>query len=339
MSAKDRTAIAAQADIDTPASVPSYGVPLETDSIDLNRNEITTSETLGDRGTDTSEYGLRFAEGNMNGHCRPASFPLVLAAFMGAPTSALVTTGVYTHTYDPLTMTDVVPLTVWGINNDPRYTQAGTLEANPIVTEFDGAKGNQLTLSAEVDNYVNFESTFAAKSMSAAVEAAPSITTDIGRKWVFKEVLAELAVGSISGVAEVYAGSFSFVFNNNLITDLGRLGSNELTDIPLGPKIESTLTVRFQRDIASHYLRALEDSPAQVSMKLTAVGSTIASTHKYTLSLEFPYLETQSAPLERSGGDTLRDIETTFRVVKDPTTGKMVTPVIKNASSGTLYVG
>ena len=73
-------------------------------------------------------------------------------------------------------------------------------------------------------------------------------------------------------------------------------------------------------------------------MKIIAEGATIASTHKYTLSLEFPYLETVSAPIERSGGETLRDVEVTFNVVTDPTTSKMVIPQIKNSTDGMLYV-
>ena len=339
MSRADRTAIAAQADIDTPETVPSYGVPLETENVGLNRNTIDINETLGSRGPTTSEYGLRFAEGSMNGACRPVSFPLLLASFMGAPVTAVVTAStVWTHTHDPLAMDYPVPLTVWGVNNDPVREQDGTLVADPLVNVFEGAVGNQLTLSAEVDNYLRYEATMVSKGLSAAVEAPPSITTDTSRKWVFNQILVQIKIGGGS-LTEVYAGSFSFVYNNNLITDLGRLGSNSLTDIPLGPEIESTLTMTFQRDIYDHYLRALEDSPSQVGIKLTAEGSTIASTHKYTFSLDFPYVETVSAPIERSGGETTRDVEVTFNVVTDPTTGKLVTPVIKNATDGALYAG
>ena len=336
MSRADRVGIAAQTDIDTIASAPSYGIPVEAESINLNRDTIDINETLGSRGPTTSEYGVRFLEGSMSGAVRPVSFPLLLAAYMGEPVSAEVITGVHTHTFDPLAITYPVPLTVYGVNKDPSKVDAGTLET-ALVNKFIGAVGNQMTLSAEVNNYVRFEGTMASKSADVDDTSEPSITQDTSRKWVFNQVKVEMDVAPIASYLETYAGSFSFVFNNNLITDLGRLGSNTLTDIPLGPEIESTLTVAFQRNMFAHYRSAFEDSPTQVALKITAEGATITGAHKFTFSLEFPYLETVGAPIERSGSDTLREVEVTFNVVTDPTTSKMVTPIIKNATDGALY--
>src|SRR5215203_2282631 len=161
MSRIDRTGIAAQVDIDTQASAPSYGIPVETESIGLNRDTIDIDETLGSFGPTTSEYGVRFAEGTMSGAVRPVSFPLLLSAYMGEPT----TTGSapYTHTWDPLvkgTTGYPVPLSVWGVNYDRLKNSAGTVY-DPIVSEFIGAVGNSLTLSCEVNNYVRFEGTLA----------------------------------------------------------------------------------------------------------------------------------------------------------------------------------
>src|SRR5215207_8155573 len=102
MSRIDRTGIAAQVDIDTQAGSPSYGIPVETESVGLNRDTIDINETLGSRGPATSEYGVRFAEGTISGAVRPVSFPLLLAAYMGAPTTT--GSGPYTHTFDPLVM-------------------------------------------------------------------------------------------------------------------------------------------------------------------------------------------------------------------------------------------
>ena len=83
MSRADGTAIAAQADIDTPETVPSYGVPVETENVGLNRNTIDINETLGCRGPTTSEYGFRFAEGSINGAARPVSLPCSSQASSG----------------------------------------------------------------------------------------------------------------------------------------------------------------------------------------------------------------------------------------------------------------
>lgn len=341
MSRADRVGIAAQADIDTEASAPSYGIPVEAESIGLNRDTIDINETVGGYGPTTSEYGGRFAEGSMSGAIRPVSFPLVLAAFMGEPTTAVVTAStVWTHTYDPLVKGASgypVPLTVWGVNKDILKDDAGD-PMDPIISKFIGAVGNQLTLSAEVNNYARFEGTFASKDVDVDDTVEPSITSDTSRKWVFNQIKVEMKVGGGSYV-ETYCNSFSFVYNNNLITDLFRLGSNTLYDLPLGPEIESTLTLGALANIPDHYRRAFEDSPTQVAIRLTAEGATIASTHKYTFTLTLPYCETTSAPVERSGGDTLRSVDVGFNVVTDPSTGKLCTPVIKNATDGTLYTG
>jgi hypothetical protein len=277
----------------------------------------------------------------MNGAVRPVSFPLLLAAYMGEPTTAVtVASTVWTHTFDPLVKGSTgypVPLTVWGVNKDIDKDDAGA-PVDPLISKFIGAVGNQLTLSAEVNNYLRFAGTAAAKAADVDDTVEPSITSDTSRKWVFSQIKVEMDIAPIATYVETYAGSFSFVYNNNLITDLGRLGSTSLTDIPLGPEIESTLTVGFQRNKFAHYRRYFENSPTQVALKITAEGATISGAHKFTFSLEFPYLETVGAPIERSGSDTLREVDVQFNVVTDPTTGKLVTPVVKNATDGALYV-
>ena len=101
----------------------------------------------------------------------------------------------------------------------------------------------------------------ASKGLSAAVEAPPSITSDTSRKWVFNQITCQIDVAPIASYAEVFCGSFSWVYNNNLITDLGRLGSNSLTDIPLGPEIESTLTVERFRGTSPITTSALLRTP------------------------------------------------------------------------------
>jgi hypothetical protein len=251
---------------------------------------------------------------------------------MGEPVTS--GSGPYTHTFDPLPITYPVPLTVWGVNNDLLKNDAGT-SVGPIVSKFIGAVGNTLTISCEVNNYVRFDGSLVSKAADVDDGSAPSITTDTSKKWVFNQILVEMKVGAGS-YAETYANSFSFEMNNNLITDLGRLGSNELMDIPLGD-LDGTLTVGFLRNIPDHYRRMFMASPTQVALKITATGSLIAGSDYFTFSLEFPYLETTPAELARNGGETLRSFDVPFNVVTDPTSGKMVTPVIKNSTSGALY--
>jgi hypothetical protein len=336
MSRVDKTGIAAQTDINTVATAPSYGIPVVTESLTKNQDTIDINETLGSRGPSTSEYGIRFFEGTMSGAVRPVSFPLLLAAYLGAPASS--GSAPYTHTFDPLAITYPVPLTVWGVNRDQLLNDALGVIATPIISQFIGAVGNSMTISAEVNNYLLFEGTVAAKAADVDATVEPSITQDTSRKWAFNQIDVEMALGA-GTYADTFAQSFSWVFNNNLITDLGRLGSLDLWDLPLGPEIESTLTVNFLSGIPDHYRRAFEDSPTRVKLKLTGTGALIAGADFFTFSLEFPYLETVTAPIERSGADTLRTVEVTFNVVTDPATGKMVIPSIKNSTAGTLYSG
>lgn len=336
MSRIDKTGIAAQADINTPASAPSYGIPVTTESINKNQDTIDISETLGSRGPSQSEYGIRFFEGTMSGAIRPVSFPLLLASFMGAPTTTGA--GPYVHTFDPLAIAYPVPLTVFGVNKDQLLDDSLGVIANPIISKFLGAVGNQMTISAEVNNYALFEGTMASKGADVDDTAEPSITQDTSRKWAFNQIEVQLGIGA-GALATTYAQSFSFVFNNNLITDLGRLGSLDLWDLPLGAEIESTLTVNFLSNIPDHYRRAFENTPTKIKVKLIATGALISGSDFFTFTLDFPYLETVTAPVERSGGDTLRTVEVAFNVTTDPATGKMVTPSIKNSTNGALYHG
>lgn len=334
MSRVDKTGIAAQVDINTPASAPSYGIPVVTESINKNQDIIDINETLGSRGPSQSEYGVRFFEGSMSGAVRPVSFPLLLAAYMGEP----VTTGAgpYVHTFDPLAITYPVPLTVFGVNKDQLLNDSLGVIANPIIAKFLGAVGNQMTISAEVNNYLLFEGTMASKGADVDDTSEPSITQDTSRKWAFNQIEVQIGIGA-GALATTYAQSFSFVFNNNLITDLGRLGSLDLWDLPLGPEIESTLTVNFLSNIPDHFRRAFEATPTKVKLKLIATGALISGSDFFTFTLDFPYLETVTAPVERSGADTLRTVEVEFNVTTDPATGKMVTPSVKNSTNGALY--
>jgi hypothetical protein len=324
----DRVGIAPQAAIETPASSIAFSPPLEAESGGLNRSTLDINEMLGSRAPTTSEYGLRSIATTLSGAPRPVSFGLLLSSFLGAPATA--GTGPYTHAYDPLAVDYPVPLTIWGVNKDRMRDSAGAVLA-PIVVKWIGAVGNQMTVSCEVDNYLRFEGSYVALDHGGDSVAEPSMTSDTGKKWVFSQVGVQIAVADGS-LATTYASSFSWVYNNNLIDDQGRLGSNMLDDIPLGNEIESTLTVNFRRDIPDHFWRAFKDTPEKVRLGLVATGA-----GGNNFSLGFPYLETVSAPVTRSGGDTLRGVEVTFNVVADPATGKMVTPVLTNTNAGALY--
>lgn len=335
MSRADAVGIAPQRDIDTQATVVAYSPPLTGEQLVLNRATLDINEMTGNRGPTRSEYGVRSLSGPLNGALRPASGGLILASFFGAPLTTAPVVGAQAHTFDALAAAYPVPLSIWGVNNDRMRATDGTV-LPPLVSKYIGAVGNQITLSCEVNNYLLVEAGYVALDVNLEAPA-PSMTKDNSGKWAFNQLVAQISVAG-GPLVETPLGSFSFAYNNNLIDDQGRLGSLMLDDIPLGPEIESTLTFTALRDIPAHYKRAFADSPEQVRIKIIATGPSIGATaSNFALELDFPYLETVTAPVGRSGSDTLRNVEVTANIVTDDATGKLFTAVLTNADSGALY--
>lgn len=341
MSRKDNVGIAPQADMDTEASAVAYSPPLTGESLALNRAEMNIDEMLGNRGPSKQEYGLRSLSGPLNGALRPRSGGLILASYWGAPVSAQPDAAgapaVYQHLYDPYARDYPVPLSIWGVNNDALRALDGSI-LPPIVTKYLGAVGNTLTLSCEVNNYLLAEAAYLAKDVKLD-EPNPSMSRDASGKWPFNQLFADMSVAG-GPLVEIPIGQFSFAYGNNPADDQGKLGSVMLDDVPLG-NMDSTLTFTALRDVPSFYKRAFADSPEQVTIRIRAIGPTIATvgavTYAHSLVLDFPYLQEVTAPVARSGSDTLRNVEVTANIVNDDTTGKLFTATLTNTEDGSLY--
>ncbi len=338
MSRQDTVGIAPQSDLFTEAATVAYGPTLTAQGGGLNRAEMNIDEMLGSRAPTKQEYGVKSAQPTMNGALRPKSAGLILASFFGAPVSAQPDAanapGVWSHVYDPLGAIYPVPLSIWGVNKDRMLDEDGdTLPA--VTTKYRGAVGNTLQLACELNNYLLMESAYVA--LEADPNAAePSITRDTSGKWGFKQLSAEISVSG-SPLGPLTLRSFTFNFNQNLVDDEGQLGTDTLSDIPLGPSIESTLTVTALRNIPYYYREAFEDSPDKIRIRIKATGPIIAATHAYAFELDFPYCELGNVDLARSGSETLRSAEVPFRVVLDDATGKLLTATLTNADNGALY--
>lgn len=345
MSRKDRVGIAAQADLYTPATAVDYSPPLTSEEGAINRATLDIEEMVGSRAQTRTEYGLRSFAVPLNGAPRPKSLGLILAAHYGEPVSTQPdVTGaplVHKHVFNPLLEDYPVPITVWGVNKDPLRDLAGAFQPQ-IVIQYQGCVGNTLQLSAEVNNYLLMESGMLALDADPdAVE--PAMTQDATSKWSFSQITATIALPPAAAV-DIPLASFSFNSDNNLEDDQGRLGSLGLDDIPIG-NLDTTLEFVALRDIPGHFKRAFRDTPEQVAIKITAAGrilATVAGTpptvFRESLVIDFPYLETITAPVTRSGSDTLRNVTVTANVVLDETSGKVFTMELQNTEDGTKYV-
>jgi hypothetical protein len=338
MSKQDTVGIAPQSGLFTEATTVAYGPTLTAQGGGLNRAEMSLDEMLGSRAPTKQEYGLRSAQPSMSGALRPVSSGLVLASFFGAPTSTqpdgVNAPTVYRHVYDEADVLYPVPLSIWGTNKDRMLDESGNVLPS-VTTKYKGAVGNTLQLSCELNNYLLFEGGYVALGVDPNA-AEPSITRDTSGKWPFKNVTAEVSIAG-SALGPLTLRSFTFNLNQNLIDDQGRLGSAMLDDIPLGPEIESTLTITALRNIPYYYREAFEDNPDKIRIKLTATGPTIQGAFAYTFELDLPYCELGNVDLSRSGSETLRSVEVPFRVILDDATGKLLTATLTNATDGALY--
>lgn len=344
MSRKDRFGFSPVFDDGDQATTVAYSPPMVSEEGAMNRARLEIEEMVGHRGATQSEYGIRSFSVPVNGALRPKSGGLWLAHHLGPPVSAQPDSSgaatVWRHTYDPLAHDYPVRCTMWGVNKD-RMLDVDDSVQDPICIQYKGAVGNTLQLACELNNYLLMESVSIA--LDADPDAAePAMTQDLSGKWPFNQLTAQIKIASGSYVL-VPLRSFQFNNDNNLVDDEGSLGSLSLDDIPID-NLDTTLQIVARRDIPGHFKRAMKDSPEQVGIKIIAAGpiiTTVAGTpptvYRHQLEIELPYLETVSAPVGRSGSDSLRNVTVTFNATTDPVSGKQFTMVLQNTETGALY--
>lgn len=345
MSRKDRFGFSPLVDDGTEMATVAYSPPMVSEEGAMNRARLEIEEMVGHRGSTQSEYGLRSFSIPVNGALRPKSGGLFLANHFGPPVSsqpdASGAATVYRHVFNPLAHDYPVRTTMWGVNKDRMLALDGTVQP-PICIKYIGAVGNTIQLACELNNYLLMESTSLA--LDADPDATePAMTQDLSGKWPFNQLTATISIAGGSYV-DVPLRSFQFNNDNNLVDDEGRLGALSLDDIPI-ENLDTTLQIVARRDIPGHFKRAFKDTPEQVGIKITAAGpiiTTVAGTpptvYRQQLEISLPYLETVSAPVGRSGSDTLRNVTVTFNATTDPVSGKQVELVLQNTETGTLYV-
>lgn len=330
MSRADSIGIAPQADLRTGAATVAYSPPVTQATPEMNRETLDISETLGNRAPVAQEYGGRVFSNPLQGALRPRSGGLILAGFFGAPTSTVHPTEptAVEHLYDSLANLPVFS-SIW------TRTDLSHLGQQSILDKYIGCVGNTISLTCEANNYLLFEANYAAREWMPD-PPAPSFTRDTSGRWPFNKVDVEMAVGA--GAYEATpAKAFSLAYNNNVATDDYVLGDLFVDSLPLGD-IELTGSFRPTRDIKGHTRRAMADAPEDIKLKLVATGPEIAPGVNFSFEVELFRLETLTAPGNAiNAGETLRDVEVSWRAVLDDSTGKLITARLTNTEDGSLY--
>lgn len=330
MSRADSIGIAPQTDLRTGATAVAYSPPVTQATPEMNRQTLDISETLGNRAPVAQEYGGRVFTNPMQGALRPRSGGLILAGFFGAPASTPNATApaAFDHVYDSLANLPVLS-SIW------TRTDLSHIGQGAILDKYIGCVGNTLNLTCEANNYLLFEAGYVAREWMPD-PPAPSFTRDTSGRWPFNRVTVEMAVGS--GAYEATpAKAFSLAYSNDVTTDDYVLGGLFVDSLPLGD-IELTGSFRPTRDIKGHTRRAMADAPEDIRLKLVATGPEIAPGVNFSFEVELFRLETLSAPGNQiNAGETLRDVEVSWRAVLDDTSGKLVTVKLTNTENGSLY--
>jgi len=133
------------------------------------------------------------------------------------------------------------------------------------------------------NDFLNYEASFVAKELDDTVTVAPTITTDLTRRWTFDECKAFLSVDG-GGETEVKVAGWSLEYSNNVFTDLAILGGKRLYRMDPG-NINASVSFTPVDTLSTHYRRVLADPRNNVKVRLLAEGAVIESTVKYTVEV------------------------------------------------------
>ena len=322
----DAVGLAKQTDLATAKTTMDYFLPVETATPSMNREQVTIEETIGNRFPTGMDYGVRFWEIAMAGAARASSFPRVLSAFLGAPTSAVQSDPTtYLHSFDPAAVGKLpLPHSIIVDRDDP----------TPNITDlFVGCLGNTLTLSVEPNGFLRYEAGFVAQQLDQT-QAAPTVIMDNSPRFTFDQVIAYLKVGAGTETA-FPCGSFSLEYLNNVPTDEAVLGSKFLYTLKEG---NADATVSFvaregpapDLRLLDHYRRALLDSPALCQARIMATGAVTGGALKYQFEVKVPAFEYVDAPAAVAAADRLSTLEVSGRCRLDPVTSKFVQVNVQN---------
>lgn len=320
MSRLDVAGLAKQTAWGTKKTTMDYFMPVESVDINLNREELTKEETTGTKFPTDLEYGSRFWGVTASGAARLASLPRVLAPFLGPSTPVTPGGGTASkkHQFNPV-----------GKTLDPHSMLVNRTDPNPAITElfYDGI-GDQLTVSIEANDYINYEGAYIFKEVDRT-QPEPSATLDLSERYAFHKVQAFI---SINGAAEVAINlaRFELTYNNNVDTDQAVLGSRSLFKVQEG-NVDADISFTTKDTLQTHFLRAvLDTNPDNVKIRLLATGAIIEAA--ITSAVEIIVYRTQytEAPAGIDAGDTLDEIEISARAAYDATSSKFVDVNVTN---------
>jgi hypothetical protein len=169
-----------------------------------------------------------------------------------------------------------------------------------------------------------------------------TVTKDVSKRFTYVQTAANLSITGVGSLAPVALSEFEFNWNNNIVDDLGQLGSTELTSTPEGD-VECTtgFTVVQNSQLSAHYERALLEIPDDVTLRLTATGPVIEASiyNEFEVTIyKAHYREASGGDI--SAGDTTRALSITARPILDeaPTPDKSMDVRFRNANAGTTYL-
>lgn len=320
MSRLDVAGLAKQTAWGTKKTAMDYFMPVESVDVNLNREELTKEETTGTKFPTDLEYGTRFWGVTVAGAARLASLPRVLAPFLGPSTPVTPGGGIASkkHQFNPV-----------GKVLDPHSLLVNRTDPNPAITElfYDGI-GDELTLSVEANDYVNYEGAYIFKEVDRA-QPEPSATLDLSERYAFHKVQAFI---SINGAAEVAINlsRFELTYSNNVDTDQAVLGSRSLYKVQEG-NVDADISFTTKDTLNAHFLRAvLDTNPDNVKIRLLATGAIIEAAINSAIEIIVYRTQYTEAPAGIDAGDTLDEIEISARAAYDATATKFVDVNVTN---------
>lgn len=329
MSQKDKLGVALQASVGTKKTTMDYWIPVTAASLAPSRDTLAISETAGIRVPLPEDMGSKSYAGSIDGAMRPDSFPAILGAAFGAPTtSTLVAATAWSHVFDPCASgKNPRPLSVFQVYGDP---------TTPIVDLFYDVYINGLEMSVAQNDYMLFSADCVGLHLDQS-QSNPSATNDATSKFTATQVGAQISVDGGS-LADVSISDWRLRWNNNIEADPTPLGETEAASATPGSvTIEGSFTVTGANNVSDHYRRALLDTPSAVRLVLTAEGATISGAHKYSVVVDIKRLRYTAAPVAVSGSDALKGVTVDFAAYLDSGTSKAVEITVKNGQDGSKF--
>jgi hypothetical protein len=330
MSRIDFVGLARQtAGMGTKVTTMTYYVPVESSDASQNRETLEIEETVGDRFPTGLDYGTRYFEPNMAGAPRLASCPRVFSGFLGQPATVAGTggdAGGYTHTFDPtLSGKTPEPHSIFVVRKDP---------ATPIIDLFWDARGNELELSVQPNDFLRMNAGWIALDLDDS-QSEPTPTSDLTNRRKFSECVVQVSSDNGTTWSSQVTASFGITYSNNLDTDEAVLGSRKLYALPIG---NANCEVRWapRTALSTEYRRALAADPTATAIRMTATGGVLFGALSEQIRVTVASAEVTDAPAAVSAADVLKMVEVTARAKKNtssaaPLSGKFVTVDVVNA--------